>query len=179
MLAMHPEHQERAYDECRTHLQFDDDAVDITGDSLAGLEFLDRCIKESMRLIPAVPFLTRQLTRDVDIAGITIPPGIEFVVNVMAMHRSPKYFARPNDFDPDHFLPEAVSARHPYTFMPFSAGARSCIGMRYAYIVMRICVIHLLRRYRFQTDLRMEDFKYRMDITVHTLCDHLVRLERR
>lgn len=101
----------------------------ITGESLASLEFLDRCIKESMRLIPAVPFLTRQLTDNVELDGHTIPPGIEFVMNIISMHHSEKYYKNPTAFDPDHFLPDEVAKRHPYSYLPFSGGPRICIGM--------------------------------------------------
>lgn len=126
LLAMHPDYQERVYEECMSvHLTEDEH---ITGESLARLEFLDRCIKESLRLIPAVPFLTRQLTGDVELVGHTIPPGVEFVLNIISMHHSEKYYKNPKAFDPDHFLPDEVAKRHPYSYLPFSGGPRLCIG---------------------------------------------------
>lgn len=57
-----------------------------------------------------------------------MPKGISVVACVYDVHRDPKHWEKPNEFYPEHFLPEAVAKRHPYSYMPFSAGPRSCIG---------------------------------------------------
>lgn len=47
----------------------------------------------------------------------------------MSLHRSPKYYANPDKFDPSHFDLDEVKKRHPFAYIPFSAGSRNCIGM--------------------------------------------------
>lgn len=62
MFALHPEYQERAFQEIKKILPHNDD--DVTARDLKQLEFTDRVIKETMRLTPTVPFITRLASED-------------------------------------------------------------------------------------------------------------------
>lgn len=44
------------------------------------------------------------------------------------IHRDPDLYPDPEKFDPERFLPEALQARHKYSFLGWSAGYRNCIG---------------------------------------------------
>lgn len=202
MLAMYPEFQELVYEECRS-VSFEGDE-DISNESIAHLKYLDMFIKETLRMLPAVPFLTRSTTSEVNIGswfncwlhsnsaisisylcffssigGIIIPPGVEIVISCISMHREETHFKDPMTFNPDHFLPEAVAQRHPYSYMPFSAGPRSCIGTRYAMSVLKICTIYVTRNYRLHTRMRLDDLKFRMNITLNLLSPPLISMEKR
>lgn len=62
--------------------------------------------------------------------GFKVPKGVNAVIIPYALHRDPRFFPEPEEFRPERFLPENSSGRPPYAYIPFSAGARNCIGKR-------------------------------------------------
>lgn len=60
-----------------------------------------------------------------------IPKGTSVAMHIYNMHRNPKVYPEPDKFNPDRFLPENMQHRHPYAYVPFSAGPRNCVGTSY------------------------------------------------
>ena len=54
--------------------------------------------------------------------------NMSVVISPYLLHRKQELYDNPLVFDPDHFLPENVQKRHPYAYVPFSAGPRGCLG---------------------------------------------------
>jgi cytochrome P450 len=96
------------------------------------LAFTKQVILEAMRLYPPAALLSRQASRAVRIGGEEIAPGTLVYVPIYAVHRHRAYWDMPDSFDPSRFAPEAVKARDRYTYLPFGAGPRACIGMTFA-----------------------------------------------
>ena len=122
------------------------DETEVTLNHLAEMNYLDRVVKELLRLYPPVPLFERELTEDVVLGkslfcqtatferakhcadGIFIPRGTTITFHPFFQHRHEDLFPDPEKFDPDRFLPENVLKRDNFAYIPFSAGPRNCIG---------------------------------------------------
>lgn len=67
------------------------------------------------------------------------------------VHRQPQYWPDPERFIPERFLPEQSKGRHPYAFIPFSAGVRNCVGQRYAMLEMKSILACIFREYKVKS----------------------------
>lgn len=61
--------------------------------------------------------------------GVMVPKGTSTLIAPWAIHMNKDTYPDPEKFDPDRFLPENSVSRHPFAYIPFSAGSRNCIGM--------------------------------------------------
>lgn len=98
------------------------------------LALVQQVLKESMRLFPPVPLMSRQSVADATLGGHAVRAGTSVVLPIYAIHRHAKRWEDPDAFDPERFAP-AREARIPrYQYMPFGAGPRICIGQAFAMI---------------------------------------------
>src|SRR5690606_35618460 len=102
LLARAPDWQERLRDEIRTAAG----SGPIRADTIARLPLTTRFLKESMRLYPPVPVITRVTSEDVEIGGTHLPKPTLIVIPIFALHRHRLLWSDPDRFDPDRFLPE-------------------------------------------------------------------------
>ncbi|CAO1383612.1 unnamed protein product [Diamesa hyperborea] len=128
LIAIHPEVQEKCFDEINSVFSSKD--IEIDSVSMNQLQYLDMVQKEVYRLMPTVPIVLRQTTEDFELEkGLVIPKNVNFLINLYAMHRRKDIWGEDADkFNPDNFLPENANKRHPFSFIPFSGGQRNCIA---------------------------------------------------
>ena len=119
-------------------------------DVAQNIEYLDCVVKEALRLCPPAAQMNRECAEDYDLKnGIHIPAGTEILIPFYAMHHDPDAWEDPERFDPERFRGPAKDARHAYQFLPFGAGPRTCIGMRFALLEIKIALVRLLMKYKF------------------------------
>jgi len=156
------------------------DKNNISLEETSKLTNLTLCIKESMRLYPVAPYLTRVVQSPITFVdpynekrAVTLKKGTCVDVCTFALHRHPEFWENPNVFDPERFTPDKSKGRSSYAYVPFSASYRNCIGQSFAMYVMKVSFVHILRKYRLlsspdspspelvpEATLKLKDFVY-------------------
>ena len=101
----------------------------LSAQDVSQLKYLDCCIKEALRLYPAVPNIKRFVSQDLSLGGYTVPAGASISLHIYALHRRPDLFPEPLHYRPERFLADDSAGRDPFSYVPFSAGPRNCIGL--------------------------------------------------
>lgn len=119
--------QDRVYEEIQECFGDSDRLCAL--EDLPKLKYLECCMKESIRLHPSVANFRRQISEQVQLDDYTIPVGASVSVQIYALHHNEAVFVDPLSFKPERFQLEQSIGRHPFAFIPFSAGPRNCIGI--------------------------------------------------
>ncbi|XP_067317878.1 cytochrome P450 3A9-like [Anolis sagrei] len=147
VLATHPDVQQKLQDEIDSVLP---NKAPLTYDAIMQLEYLDMVINETQRLYPLGGRIERVCKKDVEINGVTIPKGVVVMIPPYNLHRDPEYWPEPEEFRPERFSKENKESVDPYTYLPFGAGPRNCIGMRFALVTMKVAITILLQHFSFR-----------------------------
>ncbi|KAJ0179462.1 hypothetical protein K1T71_005174 [Dendrolimus kikuchii] len=179
LLGVHQAIQQKVYDEL--YEIFGDSDRLVTFEDTLRMKYLERVILESLRMYPPVPMIARQLTRDVKIRtnNYVLPSGATVAIATFKLHRNPKYYKNPNVFNPDNFLPENTQNRHYYSYVPFSAGPRSCVGRKYALLKLKILLATILRNYKSVSDITEDKFQLQGDIILKRSDGFRIKIEPR
>lgn len=105
---------------------------------------------ESLRLQPPAWALARVALEDCELDAMILRRGTLVVMSQYLVHRDPRGFDRPLDFDPDRWLRPTVGKRSPGAYFPFGAGPRSCIGEGFAWMEAVLVLATLAQRWRIE-----------------------------
>lgn len=184
-------------------------------EALSKLQYLDMCLKDVLRLFPIGPIILRKCTSDFLLGKFNfqlpngtfkpllddkwlIPKNCGIALPIFAIHRDPRYWSHPDHFYPDHFLPESTNQRHPYAYLPFSAGSRGCIGAKFtvsaafvyskhafvagkllANTIIKVFTCNLLQRFEIEAAGTLAEVELKMDISTRPKRGYRLKLKRR
>lgn len=116
----------------------------------SALPVLERTIDETLRRYPTAWAGPRRTVRDVVVAGVPVPAETGFNYSSWATHHLSEIYEDPLAFRPDRFLPENRKQIPRGGYLPFGLGARTCVGMRLALLVIRTAATVVLPRFRVE-----------------------------
>lgn len=141
LLAQHPDVQADVLDELQDELSGEPPTLE----QLGRLPVLEGVIKESMRLLPPVPFGRRFAVEPCQFGPYELPKGTPVFFSQYITHRLPEIYTQPQ-----RFLPQRWESLKPtqYEYLPFGSGTHNCIGAAFAMMEMKIVLAMLIQRYR-------------------------------
>nr|WP_315464421.1 cytochrome P450 [uncultured Rhodoferax sp.] len=143
LVARHPEVLARLQTEVDTVLQ----GAPPTSERLQQMPWLQASLKEAMRLYPpAALLMTRRTLRDLDCGPWKIAKGSLVTITPALIQRDPRWFAEPDHFKPERFLPGAPEFPRS-AWLPFGTGPRVCLGQHFAMLEMGVIAALLLQRF--------------------------------
>jgi gibberellin 13-oxidase len=141
LLALHPEWQRRVRDEA-TEALAGGAALDLS--SLQRMKRLTMVIQETLRLYPAGSVVSRQALRELTLGGVRVPEGVNIYVPVSTVHLDAELWgSHAREFDPERF----AARPQLHSYLPFGAGARTCLGQGFAMAELKVLLSLLLFRF--------------------------------
>jgi cytochrome P450 len=146
LLSIHPEIEQRVKSEIAAATG--DGA--LSAEHIGSLAYTKQVIQEAVRLYPPGALIQRTAKRDLQLGNEEIRAGTTVYVPVYAVHRHEAYWRKPDEFDPNRFDPEPAKLRDRYTYLPFGAGSRSCIGQSFAQMEATAVLATLLNSFQLR-----------------------------
>jgi len=149
-LSRRPEVQEKLYEEIAGAVDSDGE---IDYDLLQNMPFLDAVVSETLRMHTISIRLGRMAAEDYKLGdtGIVVEKGQTVEIPVYAVHHCEELYPNHSLFDPDRWMPETSHKLVPYTYLPFGTRHRACVGTRFALMVVKLALCHVIRRYKLVT----------------------------
>uniref|UniRef100_A0AAT9UTM4 Cytochrome P450 3638G1 n=1 Tax=Maconellicoccus hirsutus TaxID=177089 RepID=A0AAT9UTM4_MACHI len=177
MLAMHPKAQETVHDEIETI--FGDSDREVQMEDVKNLVYMEQCINETLRKFPIIPLTLRIHDENIVLSdNRIIPAGCRIFLAFYASHHDKAFFPNADNWDPEHFSAERTD-KCKNAFFPFGSGLRLCVGAKYAMMTMKTQLVHLLRRYRFTTHMKIQDVHLILDLLMRNDSGYWLKLHSR
>ena len=115
------------------------------------MKLVRACVRETLRLYPALATVSRIVASDISISGYHVPAGTPVYTDMFTSSKDARYFTTPEKFVPSRWLREK-EAIHPFSSLPFGFGPRMCYGRRIAELELYLMLVQVLRQFNLSTD---------------------------
>jgi cytochrome P450 len=146
LLSQNPDCERRCHEEVDSVLQ----GRLPTVEDLPRLHYVEMVMAESMRLYPPAWAMGRYARNDFQLGEYRLPARTTVLISQFVTHRDPRYFPDPLRFDPQRFTAEAKSKRAKFTYFPFGAGVRQCIGESFAWMEGVLVLATFLQKWKLR-----------------------------
>ncbi|KAF5285148.1 hypothetical protein FQA39_LY16837 [Lamprigera yunnana] len=119
------------------------------------LDYLEKCIKETLRKHSSLPLHSRVCTKDYKIpnSNVIIEKGTAVFISVRGIHNDPEFYKDPGSFNPERFK---NASKQPCIWNPFGDGPRICIGYQMGLVVAKMALVQLLLHFKFTVNCKTE-----------------------
>lgn len=140
------------------------------------LPYLEACVKETLRLYPPVPMIGRKAVMAGEIAGYLVPDKSTLAWSPWFLGRDGKQWQEPvtafepkrwDDAHPDWFSAPGGKERHQFSFLPFGAGPRGCLGRQLGIMEATVGSAYLLNLFDFEFEKVQKDLTFKYDLTLN------------
>jgi cytochrome P450 / NADPH-cytochrome P450 reductase len=150
VLATRPDIEEKLIAEIDEITGGDPD-YELAYDDLMRVPYMTQVIKETLRIYPPMPVTVRRSLKDGRLGRYRIRKGDIIFVGTLAAHHDPDCWGpNPEIFDPAQFEMEKVVARPRHAFIPFSVGKRQCMAQEVTFMMLRVVLFEIYRRYQLR-----------------------------
>ncbi len=147
-------------------------------EDLPRLPLTGRVFAEALRMYPPLWAIGRRALRECTIGNYSIPTGSVVLLSAYVTQRDPRWFPDPEKFDPERWTAEARGARPKFSYFPFSAGSRACLGEAFASMEGVLCLAALAQKWRLQI-VPKHPIKLQPQLTLRARHGIKMRLEAR
>ena len=146
LLSQNPDAERRLHQEIDLELQ-----GRLPGyEDIPRLRYAEMVLAESMRLYPPAWAMGRYALHDFSLGDYFLPAKTTVLMSQFVTHRDPRFFPDPLRFNPDRFTPEAKARRTRFTYFPFGAGFRQCIGESFAWMEGVLVLATLAQKWKLR-----------------------------
>jgi cytochrome P450 len=150
-LCCHPEIQDKLRNEILKEIK---EKKSLTFSDVEKMIYLNQVVNETLRMIPPVPEVDKETDEDMFVGDLFIPKGTLVGMNIFGLHHNPKIWENPNEFIPERWDEEKLQKipNFRYSFIPFSVGARDCVGKMFAKLEAPLILALILKNFKIQFD---------------------------